>query len=326
MSEEIMNRSVYFNLCEERLSVLCTRVELRGKLNILDFHLHSEDFYLGFLNLLYGYSLKNINAITQNVEGIDLVDIAGRLVLQVSSTATKAKIESALSKDLSGYLGHDFKFMSISKDAKHLRGQIYSNPYGLVFDSGRDIYDVQSILNDILHLDIVRQKKIFDFLSLELQPVTGLKLGETNLASVINIISQEDFVSSVGGNVAIAFNVDDKIELNGLDVSAEIIEDYKIYHHRISHIYSIFDTAGKNKSKSVLDSLRKTYGKLSLVHSGDQLFFEIVESVVRQVQASANYVEMPLEELELSVNILAVDAFLRCKIFKHPRGAQNAAA
>ena len=46
-----VNRSLYFNLCEDRLSVLCTRVEMRGKLNILGFHLHSEDFYVGFLNL-----------------------------------------------------------------------------------------------------------------------------------------------------------------------------------------------------------------------------------------------------------------------------------
>ena len=60
-----MNRSFYWDLCEERLSFLCTRIELRGKLNILNFHLHAEDFYVNFLNVLFGYKLKNMNAVAQ---------------------------------------------------------------------------------------------------------------------------------------------------------------------------------------------------------------------------------------------------------------------
>jgi hypothetical protein len=104
-----MQRSNYWNLCEEKLSILCTRVEMRGRLNILDFHLHCEDFYLQFLNLLFGYTLVNMNATTKNVEGIDLLDIAGKIVLQVSATATKSKVELALSKDLSSLYDQNSK-------------------------------------------------------------------------------------------------------------------------------------------------------------------------------------------------------------------------
>lgn len=321
-----MNRSLYFNLCEERLSILCTRVELRGKLNILDFHLHSEDFYVGFLNLLFGYALRNINASAQNIEGIDLVDVAGKLVLQVSSTATKVKIESALGKDLSAYKGHSFKFMSISKDAKHLRSGAYANPHSLIFLPAHDIYDVSSVLNEILHLDIARQQKIYDFLKRELKADTEKPLTETNLASVINIISEEDLSAVANSGSVDAYNLDDKIELNELEVAAEIIEDYKVYHPRIEQVYGVFDAAGKNKSKSVLDSLRLTYLKLSMNFSGDQLFFKIVEAVVERVQGSGNYVAMPLDELERNVNILVVDAFIRCKVFKEPKGVKNVAA
>lgn len=321
-----VNRSLYFNLCEERLSILCTRVELRGKLNILDFHLHSEDFYVGFLNLLFGYALKNVNASTQNVEGIDLVDVVGKLVLQVSSTATKAKIESALGKDLSAYKGHGFKFMSISKDAKHLRVGVYANPHGLMFLPAHDVYDVSSVLNEILHLDIARQQKIYDFLRRELKADAEKPLAETNLASIINIISEEDLSAVASSGAVDAYNLDDKIELNELEVAAEIIEDYKVYHPRIEQVYGVFDAAGKNKSKSVLDSLRLTYLKLSMRFSGDELFFKIVEAVVGRVQESGNYVAMPLDELERNVNILIVDAFIRCKVFKEPKGAKNVAA
>ncbi|KKA07103.1 hypothetical protein VP02_15015 [Pseudomonas ogarae] len=321
-----MNRSLYFNLCEERLSILCTRVELRGKLNILDFHLHSEDFYVGFLNLLFGYALKNINASAQNIEGIDLVDVTEKLVLQVSSTATKVKIESALGKDLSAYKGHSFKFMSISKDAKHLRNGTYANPHGLIFLPAQDVYDVSSVLNEILHLDIARQQKIYDFLKRELKADTEKPLAETNLASIINIISEEDLSAVASSGAVDAYNLDDKIELNKLEVAAEIIEDYKVYHPRIEQVYGVFDAAGKSKSKSVLDSLRHTYLKLSMTFGGDELFFKIVETVVERVQSSGNYVVMPLDELERNVNILVVDAFIRCKVFKEPKGAKNVAA
>ena len=72
-----MNRSIYFDLCEKRLTLLCYSVELRGKLNILNYNLHCEDFYVHFFNLLFGYSLKNTNQEKHNFEGIDLIDENG---------------------------------------------------------------------------------------------------------------------------------------------------------------------------------------------------------------------------------------------------------
>jgi hypothetical protein len=69
-----MNRARLFDYVEEHLVVLSRRVETRGKLNILDLHLHSENFYRDFLNLLYGWNLDNLNKVNQNVEAIDLID------------------------------------------------------------------------------------------------------------------------------------------------------------------------------------------------------------------------------------------------------------
>ena len=91
-----MNRQKYFNFIEEKLSILATRIEMRGGLNILDLHLHSENFYSHFLNLLFGWDLRNYNKEQLNVVGIDLVDTTNNIVAQVSSTATRHKIESAL--------------------------------------------------------------------------------------------------------------------------------------------------------------------------------------------------------------------------------------
>ena len=69
-----MNRSKYFDFIESKLSLLATRIEMRGGLNILNLHLHSENFYLHFFKVLFGWVLQNLNAVRQNVAGIDLVD------------------------------------------------------------------------------------------------------------------------------------------------------------------------------------------------------------------------------------------------------------
>ena len=69
-----MNRAAYYNYIQERLTTHCTIVELRGKINILDYHLHSENFYRDLLNKLYTWNLENLNSQIRNIEAIDLVD------------------------------------------------------------------------------------------------------------------------------------------------------------------------------------------------------------------------------------------------------------
>ncbi|HCE66401.1 MAG TPA: hypothetical protein DER40_02400 [Geobacter sp.] len=45
-----MNRPSYFNYIVSKLSALATEIELHGKLNFLDLHLQSENYYLFFFN------------------------------------------------------------------------------------------------------------------------------------------------------------------------------------------------------------------------------------------------------------------------------------
>lgn len=164
-----MNRDLYYSYIDEKLHILAHRITTNGKLNMLHLHLHSENFYLHFFNLLYGYNLDNLNDVSQNVEAIDLIDYQKKVMIQVSSTSTKQKIESALNKDkLKEYVGYEFKFISIAKDATDLRGKTYKNPNSIKFDPSKDIYDIRFFLNTISSLDIEKLKKVYDFIHQEL--------------------------------------------------------------------------------------------------------------------------------------------------------------
>jgi hypothetical protein len=319
-----MNRSKYFNAIEEKLSFLATRIEMRGGLNLLDLNLHSENFYLHFLNLLFGWDLVNLNIKQHNAAGIDLVDTTNKIIVQVSATSTKQKIESALAKNLSSYKGYTFKFISISKDAKDLRTKTFSNPNDLIFSPAKDIFDISMLLSKILAMDIDQQKKIYEFFKKELQCEPDPDKVESNLTTIIKILSKENWKKEMSGFKTAPYDIEAKISYNQLNSAKALIDDYKIHYHRIDKIYSDFDKQGANKSLSILNGIRTEYLSLEPVDSPDRCFFSIIEKVKQKIQASANYIPIPEEELVLCVQILVVDAFIRCKIFKNPIGNINA--
>lgn len=314
-----MNRSWYFNYIEEKLSILATRVELRGKLNILDFHIHSENFYLHFLNLLFDWKLENENTKLQNVPSIDLIDKTNKIFIQVSATNTKQKIENTLKgKILKNYQNYNFKFISISKDANELRDKTFTNPFNINFNSKTDIFDVKSILNTILSFDIDKQRELQVFIKKELGQDTDNEKLDLNLTTVINILVKENLNTNNSNPTINSFEIERKISHNNLKSASITINDYKIHYNRLDKIYTEFDKQGANKSYSVLETIRQEYVKLLSNFSDDKLFLKVKDNIIEKIMSSANFIKMPIDELELCVNILVVDAFIRCKIFENP--------
>lgn len=314
-----MNRPNYFNVIEERLNLLALRIVSRGKLNILDYHGHSENFYQYFLNEIYGWTVANENDNKQNVEAIDLIDHTNKFIIQVSSTASKQKIESSLSKDsIKNYTGYTFKFVSIARDADDLKKDTFKNSHAINFSPSTDIIDKNSILSKIRVLHINDQERIYKFVKKELvMEIDPMKL-ESNLASIINTLSKEDWDKSDPVSEINSFEIERKISHNKLNAAKSIIDDYTVHYGRVDKIYTEFDSQGSNKSSSVLSTIRQEYAKAKSNLTDDQLFFEVIAKVEEKVLNSSNYTSIPFDELELCVNILVVDAFIRCKIFENP--------
>ncbi len=117
-----------------------------------------------------------------------------------------------------------------------------------------------------------------------------------------------------------------KSAFNGLSCWAVVTADYSLFHHVVDRIYAEFISARINKEQvragCIPNDVSQVGGEL---FPGDELFFQIVEEVIKKVQESSNYASIPIDELQLCVNILAVDAFIRCKIFRNPGAAYVAA-
>lgn len=315
-----MNRSRYFDEIEDRLSFLAYKLTLRSSMNILNLNLHAEDFYLHFFNVLFGYELINLNSVEQNAAAIDLVDHTRKMLIQVSSTATKAKIESALSKAiLSKYKTYEFKFISISKDASSLRNGTYKNPHGLAFDPNIDIFDIKRLLDKTKQLEVNHQKRILDFIRSELKPEPQTIIPETHIARIIGTLASVQW--EVGSSYeSIPFEIEDKLNFNNLKAANILVEQQAINLPKLSAIYDEFVLSGINKSSAVLTNIRRSYTSQMRRLSGDDLFFAIITELIDVIKKSANYAPIPEDELENCVEILVVDAFIRCKIFLKPKG------
>ena len=320
-----MNRSVWFNYIEEKLGTLAFRINQRGKLNTLDLNIHSETFYADLCNMLFNFQLVNLNQFKQNVEGIDLVDSKNEIIAQVSATCTKQKIEDSLNKNIfSKYGGYKYKFISISKEAGKLRENTFKNPYNMLFDPTEDILDTVSILRIILNKSIDEQKLLYEFVKKELGVEIDIIKVDTNLATIINILAAENLIENIDSPEIDSFAIDKKIAFNDLIRIKATIDDYKIYYHKLDEKYSEFDRAGSNKSFSVFQIIRKQYTMLQKDDINSQsVFLGVVNNIIEIIQKSNNYIQIPYEELEMCVDILVVDAFIRCKIFKNPEGYKH---
>lgn len=323
-----MKRNKYFEYISEKLHILSNRIETAGRLNLLNLHTHSENFYLHFFNLLYNYNLENLNKEHQNVEAIDLIDYQNKVIIQVSAICTKEKIELALSKDIiKQHKEYNFKLILISKDASGMRKKSFINPYSIKFIPSKDIYDITKILRDILSKNIDEIEDIYDFIKKELGGEVDIIKLDRNLATIINILSKEQWDETNQTITVDSFEIERKITFNDLKKARYIIKEYFVYHTRIDEIYSEFDTRGANKSNSVLASIRRIYYKLKFKDlDADSIFFSVIDSVTDIVLNSPNFEQIPMDELELCIDILVVDAFIRCKIFENPEGYNYASS
>jgi ribosomal protein L23 len=328
-----MNRQRYYVEISEKLEILSHRIKNSGKLNVLDLNIHAETFYRDLLNCVYGFKLKSGNISSATMEAIDLIDTENKLVIQVSSTATKQKIEKTLCKEKTSKYAADnykIKFLFIADEAKNLRGKNFDNPYKISFSSTEDIMDKVSLLTSISQLSIAPYSLVHDLFIKEFGGSTDFSKVTSNLARFINLLAEEDLDES-GSNSTLLneYNIDEKITYNELDLIRETtINEFKPYYSKLDRLYKEFEHEGKNKRASVLRKITSFYEKelCNTYTNNVEKFFNVVSNVEAYLYNSKNLNDIEEDVVEMCVKFITVDAFIRCKIFKNPEGYNHVAS
>lgn len=321
-----MLRKNLFDNIKAKLTFLSMLITNGSSLNLLELNIHSENFYASLFNLIFDIHLQNVNTTTHNVASIDLIDNENKIFVQVTSNATKTKVENTLKKEiLKSYKDYTLLFIFLgSNDNINLIGKSYKNPHNIKFDSSKNIYNLKTILSHIMNLETEKLEDISNFINKEIKfPIEREKF-DSDLTKVINTLSLEQF-SDIETPNTLPFQVEEKIEFNKLRPRYDFIKDYDAYMGILAKKYNEFDRVGKNSSFVILKSLKSEYRHLKELYSDSVQFFDkIIENTKEKVRESNNIDDISEEMLDFCVWIIVVDAFLKCQIFENPEGYKYA--
>ena len=315
-----MNRDIYVTKIKTLLNILKCEIKDSGKLNLLDINVHAEDFYRDLLNLIYCWQLQNMNQWNQNAAGGDLWYNGGKLVIQVSSTTTKDKIQSSIDKlSEEQFAGYRFKFLRIDGDVKKLRKESFNTHDDIAFDPSVDIIDISTLLKDIAHLGIDSLIKVYELCVKEIIPLDTPKITETDLAIVVKALATNVRDWSKGRR-PIEYDVEKKIVFNHLEEHRRLINDYKLYIGKLTSVYDEFVDNGTDYSFIILQNLSDMYSRYLGQYESNALFDKIVDEARELAMNSKSAEDIPVDRVNVCINVIVIDAFIRCKIFEDPEG------
>ena len=315
-----MNRDIYVTKIKTLLNILKCEIKDSGKLNMLDINVHAEDFYRDLLNLIYCWQLQNMNQWNQNAAGGDLWYNGGKLVIQVSSTTTKDKIQSSIDKlSEEQFAGYRFKFLRIDGDVKKLRKESFNTHDDIAFDPSVDIIDISTLLKDIAHLGIDSLIKVYELCVKEIIPLDTPKITETDLAIVVKALATNVRDWSKGRR-PIEYDVEKKIVFNHLEEHRRLINDYKLYIGKLTAVYDEFVDNGTDYSFIILQNLSDMYSRYLGQYESNALFDKIVDEARELAMNSKSAEDIPVDRVNVCINVIVIDAFIRCKIFEDPEG------
>lgn len=118
-----------------------------------------------------------------------------------------------------------------------------------------------------------------------------------------------------------------KIEFNQLKKKAFLIREHCIYHTKLNALYSELENQGSIQKDKLLSIIKLTYNgvKSSFIHeskvplkvvqeNSDAIYDEVYSILYKKLEDS----ELWDEDIVLGLNIVMVDAFIRCKILEEP--------
>lgn len=152
-----MAMEYYPSNVRDGLERLCEQINIDNRRNMTDLNKSAENFFVEFLNLLFGLELKNANPGNPNRPGFDLIDEKNQIIVQVSSECTHKKIQEALGNS-ADKVGFHFYFVAIR--ASYSPREPFDVPTALQFDYTKDVLDIKRLMDLFDGCGIEKQEKL----------------------------------------------------------------------------------------------------------------------------------------------------------------------
>lgn len=317
-----MERELLIKRIKQLLVVHCDSLKVDGSGNLQDSAVLSEYFFRDLLNCAYGWQLVDANDSVVNTPGYDLVDGGRKIFVQVSKDASRGKIKKSLDKiDLPKYAGYSVKFMFlVAKAPKYQPMKDNDVPEGLAFDMGSDIIDVSRLVKQLQSLQVDDLKHAAGIVEKELGVASvNLEKVPSALAEVVKTLLTKGHLEEQPWKDPVPFEIIAKIRANSLGELESHIQEVSAYTPYLETIYQVYDESGTNGRLAMLNMLNGEYVKAHLASQNPyETFFALEDALERQISDDGDIARIDDATRLLCIDIVLVDAFMRCRIYKGP--------
>lgn len=315
----VMRQLEIDNEIKGRLSLLCVMMSIHSADGMFSIHRVAENVFRDLLNIVYPDAFfVNANLAQPNAPGLDLVSHNKKMIVQVTTENTKKKIEKTIEKcDLEKYKGYRLVILLVVERKIAVRCLTKKVSY-LKFTLKEDVWDIKTIsrLLGNLSVDDLERAKLLLEKSVGFSPPCDEN--ESALEQIIQIFSKEDRHDDADDEVGLPFGIDKKINHNALDMRYSLISDRFGSSAVVNRVYERYEQEGENKRKSVIGAIRREYLLLADEIRGVDLYDKLLDNIVNRISYATGLLEIKREDVIRYCELLMVDAFVKCKIFKKP--------
>lgn len=157
--------------------------------------------------------------------------------------------------------------------------------------------------------------------------MSKLKSNPSLLKDAINAVANINWEEIEEPESLHAFDLREKIRYNALKKKVGLIEEYKSYHSRINTLYEEIEKQGSFKKEKLLRNIRYLYIKVKgkyVLDAEDPLEIirlnadNIIDDIYEEIYSKLGEMDTYEEDIVLAINLIMVDAFMRCKILEEP--------
>lgn len=148
------------------------------------------------------------------------------------------------------------------------------------------------------------------------------------LMNAVNAIADIDIENNIEQEKIHAFDIKSKLNYNNVKRYAPLIQEYKVYHYKINSLYNELERHGSLKKNKILLAIRNYYlkAKGNYVNSTTEEMEpitehadDIIDNVLGNLYDKLEGCGLFEDDIILGVDLIIVDAFMRCKILEEPK-------
>lgn len=150
----MLTRGYFIGEIVDDLANLASQVRMRNTLHMFDLTIATENFFRDFLNIALGANFKNLNAERSNEPGLDLGDDLKSIGIQVTSSATTAKVNHTLEKVTTEQASRYKKLIVLGLNKRQQTYAINSTLAATYHFTTDDIWDLDTLARKAFDLQI----------------------------------------------------------------------------------------------------------------------------------------------------------------------------